>query len=76
MKKTPLKDYDSPRSGGVIAINLREQADGSDDELIGAELVSAEDDLLLISKKAQSIRFTASDDTLRPMGRATSGARA
>src|SRR6478735_7741651 len=75
VKKTPLKDYDSPRSGGVIAINLREQADGSDDELIGAELVSAEDDLLLISKKAQSKRFTATDESLRPMGRATSGVK-
>ncbi|WP_330458820.1 DNA gyrase subunit A [Streptomyces sp. NBC_00820] len=75
VKKTPLKDYDSPRSGGVIAINLRTREDGSDDELIGAELVSAEDDLLLVSKKAQSIRFTASDESLRPMGRATSGVK-
>ncbi|MER5612644.1 DNA gyrase subunit A [Streptomyces sp. NPDC002215] len=78
VKKTALKDYDSPRSGGVIAINLRETADGAEgtaDELIGAELVSAEDDLLLISKKAQSIRFTATDDALRPMGRATSGVK-
>ncbi|WP_405686265.1 DNA gyrase subunit A [Streptomyces sp. NBC_00057] len=78
VKKTALKDYDSPRSGGVIAINLRETADGAGgtaDELIGAELVSAEDDLLLISKKAQSIRFTATDDALRPMGRATSGVK-
>ncbi|WPB92093.1 DNA gyrase subunit A [Streptomyces malaysiensis] len=75
VKKTPLKDYDSPRSGGVIAINLREMEDGREDELIGAELVSSEDDLLLISKKAQSIRFTATDDSLRPMGRATSGVK-
>ncbi|GEB50732.1 MULTISPECIES: DNA gyrase subunit A [Streptomyces] len=75
VKKTPLKDYDSPRSGGVIAINLREMPDGRDDELIGAELVSPEDDLLLVSKKAQSIRFTATDDSLRPMGRATSGVK-
>ena len=75
VKKTALKDYDSPRSGGVIAINLRQMEDGRDDELIGAELVSPEDDLLLISKKAQSIRFTASDETLRPMGRATSGVK-
>ena len=52
VKKTPLKDYDSPRSAGVIAINLRE-----DDELIAAELVSAEDDLLLVSKQAQAIRL-------------------
>ncbi|WP_326598069.1 DNA gyrase subunit A [Streptomyces sp. NBC_01803] len=75
VKKTALKDYDSPRSGGVIAINLREMEDGRDDELIGAELVSPDDDLLLISKKAQSIRFTATDDALRPMGRATSGVK-
>ncbi|MGV9848965.1 DNA gyrase subunit A [Streptomyces sp. NPDC003442] len=75
VKKTPLKDYDSPRSGGVIAINLREMDDGREDELIGAELVSSADDLLLISKKAQSIRFTATDDSLRPMGRATSGVK-
>ncbi len=75
VKKTALKDYDSPRSGGVIAINLREMADGRDDELIGAELVSPADDLLLISKKAQSIRFTATDEVLRPMGRATSGVK-
>ncbi|WP_055500353.1 DNA gyrase subunit A [Streptomyces albus] len=75
VKKTPLKDYDSPRSGGVIAINLRQMEDGRDDELIGAELVSPDDDLLLVSKKAQSIRFTATDDALRPMGRATSGVK-
>ncbi|MFC7591309.1 DNA gyrase subunit A [Nonomuraea antimicrobica] len=68
VKKTRLSEYDSPRSGGLIAINLRE-----DDEVIGARLVSESDDLLLVSKGAQSIRFTASDDALRPMGRATSG---
>ncbi|PJF01657.1 DNA gyrase subunit A [Streptomyces carminius] len=75
VKKTPLKDYDSPRSGGVIAVNLRELEGGGEDELIGAELVSPDDDLLLISRKAQSIRFTATDDSLRPMGRATSGVK-
>ncbi|MFI6324813.1 DNA gyrase subunit A [Nonomuraea sp. NPDC050556] len=68
VKKTRLSEYDSPRSGGLIAINLRE-----DDEVIGARLVSEEDDLLLVSRHAQSIRFTASDEALRPMGRATSG---
>ncbi|MEO3873140.1 DNA gyrase subunit A [Nonomuraea sp. B12E4] len=68
VKKTRLSEYDSPRSGGLIAINLRE-----DDEVIGARLVSEDDDLLLVSKGAQSIRFTASDEALRPMGRATSG---
>jgi DNA gyrase subunit A len=80
VKKTALKDYDSPRSGGVIAINLREAESvvggaANSDELIGAELVSAEDDLLLVSRKAQCIRFTATDDALRPMGRATSGVK-
>ncbi|MFE7527204.1 DNA gyrase subunit A [Kitasatospora sp. NPDC057542] len=75
VKKSALKDYDSPRSGGLIAINLRQDEEGRDDELIGAELVSAEDDLLLVSKKAQSIRFTATDDALRPTGRATSGVK-
>ncbi|GAA0399168.1 DNA gyrase subunit A [Microbispora corallina] len=68
VKKTRLGEYDSPRSGGLIAINLRE-----DDEVIAARLVSEGDDLLLVSKNAQSIRFTASDEALRPMGRATSG---
>ncbi|GHH65553.1 DNA gyrase subunit A [Streptosporangium violaceochromogenes] len=68
VKKTRLSEYDSPRSGGLIAINLRE-----DDEVIAARLVSEEDDLLLVSRGAQSIRFTASDEALRPMGRATSG---
>jgi len=69
VKKTRLGDYNSPRQAGVIAINFRDD----DDALIGAELVSADDDLLLISKKAQSIRFRADDEQLRPMGRATSG---
>jgi DNA gyrase subunit A len=68
VKKSHLSEYDSPRSGGIIAINLRE-----DDEVIGARLVSAEDDLLLVSKDAQAIRFHATDEALRPMGRATSG---
>ncbi|GAB3182724.1 DNA gyrase subunit A [Nesterenkonia halophila] len=68
VKKTLLSDYDSPRQAGVIAINLRE-----DDELVSAKLVSAEDDLMLVSKHGQSLRFTASDEALRPMGRATSG---
>jgi DNA gyrase subunit A len=68
VKKTPLTDYDSNRSGGIVAINLRE-----DDELIAARLVSADDDLLLVSRKAMSIRFHADDEQLRPMGRQTSG---
>ncbi|HEV7206999.1 MAG TPA: DNA gyrase subunit A, partial [Jatrophihabitans sp.] len=68
VKKTKLTDFNSNRTGGIVAVNLRE-----DDELIDAALISAEDDLLLVSRKAMSIRFTANDDTLRPMGRATSG---
>ncbi|MEV6416994.1 DNA gyrase subunit A [Kribbella sp. NPDC051718] len=69
VKKTALTDYDSARQSGIIAVNFRDE----DDELIGAELASAEDDLMLVSKKGQSIRFTANDEQLRPMGRATSG---
>ena len=68
VKKTRLREYDSPRSGGLIAINLR---DG--DELVSAALVSDEDDLLLVSRNARSVRFHADDATIRPMGRATSG---
>ncbi|WTW96156.1 DNA gyrase subunit A [Streptomycetaceae bacterium NBC_01309] len=75
VKKTSLKEYDTNRSAGVIAINLRADEAGSDDELIAAELVSATDDVLLVSRKAQSIRFTATDEALRPMGRATSGVK-
>ncbi|KRB46901.1 MULTISPECIES: DNA gyrase subunit A [unclassified Terrabacter] len=68
VKKTRLADYDSNRSGGLIAINLREG-----DELVGAGLASNRDDLLLVSRKGQSVRFTATDEALRPMGRSTSG---
>jgi DNA gyrase subunit A len=68
VKKSRLTDFDSPRSGGIIAISLRE-----DDEVIGARLVSPDEDLLLVSKSAQAIRFHADDDSMRPMGRATSG---
>jgi DNA gyrase subunit A len=68
VKKSRLEDFDSARSGGLIAISLRE-----DDEVISARLVDPEDDLLLVSREAQAIRFHASDEQLRPMGRATSG---
>ncbi len=73
VKKTRLTEYDSNRTGGLIAINLREDEGGDSDELIAARLVTSEDDLLLVSRKAMSVRFTATDDALRPMGRATSG---
>lgn len=73
VKKTPLQDYDSPRSGGLIAIKLRELADGSSDEVVAASLVDEADDLLLVSRHGMSLRFTADAEALRPMGRAASG---
>ncbi len=68
VKKTALELYDTPRSGGIIAIKLRES-----DELVNAMLLSEENDLLLVSRKGMSIRFSAGNDSLRPMGRDTSG---
>src|SRR6478609_8949171 len=68
VKKSKLTDFDSNRSGGIVAVNLR-----GEDELVGAVLASSEDDLLLVSAQGQSIRFSATDEALRPMGRATSG---
>lgn len=68
VKKSRLSDFDSNRSGGIVAVNLRDN-----DELVGAVLCSADDDLLLVSAQGQSIRFAATDEALRPMGRATSG---
>lgn len=68
VKKTPLQDYDTNRAAGVIAIKLREG-----DELVSAQLVSEEDDMILISRQGQSLRFHATNEALRPMGRATSG---
>jgi len=68
VKKTALELYDTPRTGGIIAIKLR---DG--DELVTAMLVSEANDLLLVSRKGMSIRFSAHNDSMRPMGRDTSG---
>ncbi len=68
VKKTKLSAFDTNRQGGIIAISLAEG-----DEVIGARLVSAEDDIFLASTKGMSVRFTASDDVLRPMGRDTKG---
>jgi DNA gyrase subunit A len=68
VKKTKLTDFDSNRAGGIVAINLRD-----DDELIGAALIGTDDDLLLVSRRAQAIRFASDEESLRPMGRATSG---
>jgi DNA gyrase subunit A len=70
IKKTELTAYDTPRTGGVIAINLREG-----DEVVQALLANEGDDILLISRNGMSLRFTASNDALRPMGRATAGVK-
>jgi len=79
VKKTELSSYDSNRSGGLIAINLREveAEDGTvhPDELVAARVVAPEDKLMLVSRKGMSVTFEANDDTLRPMGRATSGVK-
>jgi len=79
VKKTDLSAYDSNRSGGLIAINLREveAEDGSvhPDELVSARLVAPEDRLMLVSRKGMSLTFEANDEALRPMGRATSGVK-
>jgi DNA gyrase subunit A len=68
VKKTPLVEYDSPRTGGLIAIALK-----PGDEVVSAALVNDGDELLLVSRKAMSLRFAADNDSLRPMGRSTSG---
>ncbi|NBU57770.1 MAG: DNA gyrase subunit A [Actinobacteria bacterium] len=68
VKKTPLLEYDSPRTGGLIAISLK-----PGDEVVSASLVRNADELLLVSKKGMSLRFTTDDESLRPMGRSTSG---
>jgi DNA gyrase subunit A len=68
VKKTPLIEYDSPRTGGLIAISLK-----PGDEVVSAALVNQGDELLLVSKKAMSLRFAADEESLRPMGRSTSG---
>ena len=72
VKKTRLSDYDSPRTGGLIAIKLRENGNGTD-HVVAACLVNEDDDLLLVSRKGMSLRFKATDDALRPMGRPASG---
>lgn len=76
VKKTAMPAYDSNRTGGIIAINLRD-VDGPDgpepDRVIAARAVNGDDQLLLVSRNGQSVRMPASDDVLRPMGRSTSG---
>ncbi|BAU31107.1 DNA gyrase subunit A [Microcella alkaliphila] len=68
IKKTALVEYDTNRTGGIIAINLREG-----DELVSAMLTDDTSDILLVSRAGMSVRFTANDQALRPMGRSTAG---
>ena len=68
VKKSPLIEYDSPRTGGLIAISLREG-----DEVVGATLATDKDELLLVSRKGMSLRFAANNDSIRSMGRSATG---
>jgi len=73
VKKTKLTEFDSNRSGGLIAINLRDDDNGNTDELVAALLVDEDAELMLVSTKGQALRFVANAEHLRAMGRATSG---
>ena len=75
VKKTALAEYDSPRQGGLIAVRLMSDEETGDpiDELVGAALCNADDDIILVSKLGMSLKFTADDEQLRPMGRQTAG---
>ena len=75
VKKTPLKLYESSRTGGIIRINLREDEAGNPDELVSAQVINADQDLILVSRDGQAVRFVATDEQLRPMGRSTAGVR-
>jgi DNA gyrase subunit A len=67
VKKTRLAEYNTPlKADGIIAINLR-----GGDELVGVRHSSGDDDILMVSRRGQAIRFH--EDAARPMGRATSG---
>ena len=68
VKKTLLSDYRNHRKGGIIGINIDEG-----DTLIGARLTTGNDDIMLVTSSAQSIRFSEHD--LRDQGRATRGVR-
>ena len=74
VKKTALAEYDSPRQGGLIAVRLMTDENGENaDELIGAALCNADDEIILVSKQGMSLKFEANDEQLRPMGRQTAG---
>ena len=69
IKKTAIKDFENMHKGGIIALGLRE-----DDELIGVQLTSGEDDIMIGTASGMSIRFH--EDDVRPMGRTATGVRA
>ena len=74
VKKTSLTAYRSTRAtGGVIGIRLREDEKGVTDKLVGAALVTNDDNLIFVTRKGQSLRISASDEDLPPRGRATQG---
>ena len=66
IKKTPLKEYDSARKTGLLAINLKE-----DDELIDVRLTDGEDNVVLVTQKGMCITFSEKD--VRPVGRTAQG---
>jgi DNA gyrase subunit A len=68
VKKSPMTEYDSPRSGGLIAINLRPE-----DEVVSVAVVTNQDEILLVSRHGMSLRFSAKESSLRAMGRSTTG---
>jgi DNA gyrase subunit A len=70
VKKTELAAYNTPlKADGIIAIKMR----GKDDELVSVRHSSGEDDILMVSRKGQAIRF--SEQEVRPMGRDTAGVK-
>jgi DNA gyrase subunit A len=68
IKKTALSEYDTNRTGGIIAINVREG-----DEVVAAMLVEDDSQILLVSRHGMSLRFLAEESSLRAMGRSTAG---
>ncbi|MBG0765888.1 MAG: DNA gyrase subunit A, partial [Tissierellales bacterium] len=68
IKKTVLKEFETNRTTGIIAVKLQE-----DDELIGVKKTNGKKDLLIVTRKGKAIRFN--EDQVRPMGRNTSGVR-
>jgi DNA gyrase subunit A len=70
VKKTELAAYNTPlKADGIIAIKMREE----DDELVSVRSSTGEDDILMVSRKGQAIRF--SEKEARPMGRDTAGVK-